>query len=305
VKIYEYDPYASSCEAVVALGCFDGVHKGHRALIETAKGLANKKDLPLCVFTFSEPPKNFFSSSPVGLITSNEHKLDILERLGVDMALCVTPSKEFFSLSAEDFIKDVLFEKLRAAHVVCGFNYTFGAGAKGNAQLLESICKENGVGLTVCPEYKENGITISSSLIRDAISEGNMGNVTKYLGRPFSISATVVNGQHLASKLGFPTVNMLPDPKLILPKNGVYLTKVLFEGNERYGITNVGLRPTVDTRFICVETHLFDFDGDLYGKNMTVEFLDFIRPETKFADINSMAEQIKRDIKTAKAKIKH
>ena len=149
-------------------------------------------------------------------------------------------------------------------------------------------------------EYKLENTTLSSSLIRQKIAEGDMKTVTALLGREYSLTSTVVDGQHLARKLGFPTVNICPEPSKILPKNGVYVTRIRFDGEIWYGITNTGVRPTVDTKITCAETHIFDFDGNLYGKQITVEFLEFIRPEQKFPCIEAMAEQIKRDIVKAR-----
>jgi riboflavin kinase/FMN adenylyltransferase len=276
------------------------VHNGHQSVINTAKDVADRLGAPLCVYTFSKPPKSFFSSVPVPQVCTTEDKHDLLENLGVDIIVNVEPSLEIFSMTAEDFVTEVLLKDLKASHIVCGFNYAFGKGGKGNVELLKGICAENGIGLTVCPPFIIDGINVSSSAIRDAVSAGNTSLAKKLLGRPFSINAEVVNGQHLARKLGFPTVNIIPNESLVLPKSGVYLTQVLFDGEYKYGITNIGLRPTVDTNILCAETHIFDFDGDIYGKKITVEFLEFIRREMKFPSVDDMAKQAKTDIITAK-----
>ena len=285
---------------VLALGCFDGIHLGHKQVIETAKSIADDKKLPLAVLSFDTPPKNAFSEVKTPLIISLKDKSAILEEIGVDYDIITSPTKEFLSISAEDFVNDIILNKLGAKHVVCGFNYRFGAGGKGDTALLTELCERQGVGVTVIPEYTKDGATVSSSRIRRAISEGDTETIKNMLGRYYSITAKVVNGQHLARKLGFPTVNMIPDSSVLLIKNGVYVTRVNLNGEQKYGITNVGLRPTVDTDLLCAETHIFDFSGDLYGKEICVEFLHFLRSETKFESVKLLAEQIESDINRAK-----
>ena len=284
---------------VLALGCFDGIHLGHKQVIETAKSIADDKKLPLAVLSFDTPPKNAFSEVKTPLIISLKDKSAILEEIGVDYDIITSPTKEFLSISAEDFVNDIILNKLGAKHVVCGFNYRFGAGGKGDTALLTELCERQGVGVTVIPEYTKDGATVSSSRIRRAISEGDTETIKNMLGRYYSITAKVVNGQHLARKLGFPTVNMIPDSSVLLIKNGVYVTRVNLNGEQKYGITNVGLRPTVDTDLLCAETHIFDFSGDLYGKEICVEFLHFLRSETKFESVELLAKQIENDIKKA------
>ncbi len=298
--VFDTVAYKAENPCVVALGCFDGVHLGHQAVIKEAKIHADKRSLPLCVFTFATPPKSFFSKEQIPQVCSTEDKHALLEGLGVDILINAQPSKEIFSMPAESFVRDLLLGDLCAEHVVCGFNYTFGAGGLGDISLLRDICEAHGASVSVCEPQMVGSSTVSSSMIRDAIRCGEMDLAAKYLGRPFSITSRVISGQHLARKLGFPTVNIIPTQELVLPKNGVYVTRVSFDGEHRYGITNVGLRPTVDTHILCAETHIFDFDGDLYEKNITVEFLKFIREETKFPSIEEMAEQVRKDIESAK-----
>ena len=150
------------------------------------------------------------------------------------------------------------------------------------------------------PEYRVDGLSVSSSEIRSLISGGDVKTAAALLGYHYSITSEVVSGQHLARKLGFPTANVLPEKDMLLPKNGVYLTKTSFDGFSYYGITNVGIRPTVDTGILCAETHMFDFEGDVYGKRITTEFIEFVRSEKKFSSIEEMAAQVREDIENAK-----
>ncbi len=296
------DNYSTAAPSVVALGCFDGVHLGHRAVIEEAVRISKQLGLASAAWTFSEPPKNFFSPNSVLLLTDKEEKCKRISDLGVELIFCVDFNAKIATLSPEEFFSEIVIKKLNARHVVCGFNYTFGTKSSGNTELLSELCKQYGIGLTALEPVTIDGIAISSSLIRSYIQNGEMEKARKYLGYPYSITATVVDGQKLARRLGFPTVNLIPARSAVLPKNGVYVSRVDFEGTRRelFGITNVGLRPTVKADGVCAETHIFDFDGDLYGKELRVELLHFIRSERLFDSIEELREQVRLDIECAK-----
>ncbi len=283
-------PYA------IALGCFDGVHIGHAAVIREAKQIALGAGVGCAVFTFEAPPKNYFSPNSAPLLCSLEDKLAHLESLGADICVCLPLSEEIFNTDALSFIRDILFDKMCASAIVCGYNYTFGKGGAGNLRLLRKICAKEGVGLSVLPEQRLGKAELCSSQIRKALAEGDMERASAMLGRSFSLSARVVDGQHLARTLGFPTVNIIPEPSLMLPRRGVYVSKIKISDTEKYGITNIGLRPTVGTELECAETHIFDFDGNLYGQKITVELLSFLREEKKFDSVAEMARQIHEDI---------
>lgn len=298
--VFDNFEYSSPSPCVVALGCFDGVHRGHTCVLNIARNKADELCLPLCVFAFSEPPRNFFSPASVPLLTSYEEKLELFESLGVDIAVCVPFDEKILSVQALNFVNNILIDNMKAAHIVCGYNYTFGKNAVGNSEMIQKICKEKNIGVTVTPDFVINGASVSSSLIRNIVSDGDMETAALLLGRPYSISEAVVGGQHLARKLGFPTVNIIPSQGKLTPKNGVYVSRVIFDGQKKYGITNIGMRPTVDTHIMCAETHIFDFDGDLYGKKITVEFLSFLREETKFPSVEQLAKQVEIDIEAAK-----
>ncbi len=289
-----YEPFS------VVLGCFDGVHEGHRQVIRRGVEAAAKLNCRAAVLTFDKPVRAFFAPESVSLLSSDETKMRIFEGLGISVCISLPLSKDVLSIDAKAFIEEIVIKKLRAAHVSCGYNYTFGKGAVGNAELLEKICECHGVGISIVPEYKLDGLTVSSSEIRTLISSGDVKHAATLLGHPYSITSVVVNGQHLARKLGFPTVNVLPEKDILLPKNGVYLTRTSFEDKSYFGITNVGIRPTVDTGILCAETHIFDFDGDVYGKKITTEFIEFIRPEKRFSSVEAMAAQVHADIEKAK-----
>ncbi len=295
--------YTAPCPTVVALGCFDGVHPGHAAVIGTAKALARDLGLPCLVWAFAQPPRNFFAPGSVPLLTSEQEKSARIEALGADLFGSVPFDKTVAALSAEDFMESILRCRLQARHIVCGYNYSFGAGGTGNTALLQEFCHRHRIGLTVADPVLREGSPVSSSAIRAAIAEGNMEEAAALLGRPYSLTARVIRGQRLAHTLGFPTLNQPLTPGLVTPRFGVYLSKISGLGELRYGITNIGCRPTAFEHTPCAETHIFDFSGDLYGKTLTVSLLSFLRPETLFPSLDALRAQVDADIRQAKERL--
>lgn len=293
-----------SSPTVCALGCFDGVHLGHTYIINEAKRVAASLSVPTAVWSFREPPRNYFAKDKVKLLTTPTEKRLAMSKLGVDIFISISFKKEIASLSAREFFEDILIGKLNVRHIVCGFNYRFGKGGDGNAKVLESLCAERGIGLSVVPEVTLGNITVSSSEIRRALAQGNAAGAAELLGKPYSLYAKVIDGKHLGRTLGFPTVNQEFSNKKLLPRNGVYVSRVHIGHRTFYGITNVGLRPTVEGTTPCAETNIFEFEGDLYGRTLTVELLSFLRPEQKFSSVDELSIQVHKDIDEAKALIK-
>lgn len=288
--------------SVVALGCFDGVHLGHRAVILRAVRWAKELGLSSTVFAFESSPKNYFVPNSVPQLTDREAKIALLEALGVDTVVCVPFDQTIAATSPEDFFYKILCTSLGARHIVCGYNYSFGAKGAGNTELLASLCHAAGVGLSVLPPITIDGTAVSASAIRQALEEGRLDDAYLLLGRFFSIRSAVVDGQHLGRKLGFPTVNQILSHGRVIPKYGVYFSRVSIEGTDKryFGITNVGTRPTVGSEFVGAETHILDFEGDLYGKQVEVELLSFLRSERKFNSIEELSKQVHADIEIAK-----
>lgn len=302
MKVYSTINYSAKSPCVVALGCFDGVHIGHSEVIKKARAIADERGCMCAVWTFDEPPKNYFLKRAVPMITDKKQKTRLISALGVDKFISVPFTKETANISAEDFFDEILKKRLKAVHIVCGFDYSFGKEGKGNADTLRALCKINGIGLTVISPVSVDGVTVSSSSIRDALVSGQTEKATALLGRPYSLKTIVISGQHLARKLGFPTVNQEFSSRMLIPKYGVYVTRVTVESKRRkyYGITNVGVRPTVGGTSLFAETNIFDFSDDLYGRYVKVEFLHFIRAERKFDGIDALTEQVNKDIAAAK-----
>ncbi len=295
--------FISPTQTVVALGCFDGVHMGHREVIHTARKHADRLGLPLAVLTFSEPPKNYFVPHSVRLLTDEKTKEALIASLGVDLLVCVPFDRTIATMPAEAFFRDILLERMKAAHIVCGFNYSFGEGGKGTPESLLALCQSAEIGLNVLSPVTINGIPVSSSAIRLALEEGCTEEAEMLLGRPYSLTATVFSGQRLARNLGFPTLNQVFPHGAVIPKHGVYAVQIHIEENKTVfdGIANIGSRPTVNGNEVWAETHIFDFEGDLYGKWISVFFRSFLRPERKFESLDALTEQVQKDILQAKA----
>ena len=302
MKIYYSSDYSLSTRSVVALGCFDGVHIAHAKVIEEARSKANDLGAQCVVWTFNEPPKNYFLSTPVPLLTDRYQKETAMKESGVDILISLPFDKTICEISAEDFFEEIIIKKLNAKHVICGYDYTFGSKGQGTTALLAELCKARSVGLTVIPKIEKDGIPVSSSAIRDLLAEGDPEKASCLLGRPYSLSSVVIDGQHLARNLGFPTVNQTPPSGMLIPKYGVYVSEIIIENSDKklYGITNVGVRPTVGGNTPFVETHIFDFSGNLYGLRINIGFLKFLREERKFESLEELTTQVNSDITTAK-----
>ena len=291
--------YAHPFSCVVALGCFDGVHKGHTAVIGKAIQRAKELSLPSCIWSFAEPPKRFYNPNDVPLLTSLEEKERIIKELGADICISVKFDNSIASLSPNEFFESFLINNLHAKCIVCGYEFSFGKGGTGNAQTLKELCKRYDIELITHSQVYEDGISVSSSHIRKCISEGDVRQAAKLLGRNYAIASEIVSGKHLGRNLGFPTINQHIDKGMCIPAHGVYLTKISVDGDTFDGITNVGTQPTVGGTEIVCETNIFNYSGDLYGKYARVEFVDFIRPEKKFSSIDELSAQVHADIEMA------
>lgn len=290
--------------SAVALGCFDGVHIGHSKIVSSTVAAAKEKSLTSVVWSFQTPPKNILSGTDTaGLLTPSNEKKRLMRGLGVDVMISVPFNKKIARLTPRDFFENILIKRLNAKHIFCGFNYRFGYKGEGDIMLLQDLCSEFNIALTVVDEVKIDGITVSSSAIRALLSEGMLDKAEKMLGRPFSVQGKVKDGQHLGRRLGFPTVNQdIPNGKMLL-KNGVYLTRIKLGKTIKYGVTNIGMRPTVNSAEPVCETHILDFEGDLYGKYLTVEFIKFLRSERKFNSLEELSAQITQDVEDARGYI--
>lgn len=284
-------------KSVCALGNFDGLHLGHRALVNKAIELAKQKKLMSVTYIFDRHPNNVLSCKTMtAIITTVEQKKQRFEQMGLDCLYIDHFDESFANLSPEDFVKEVLVKKLNARICVCGFHYHFGAKGQGDTALLKKLCKQHAIEVVVIPPVTDNGVVVSSSNIRSLISCGDVDTAKRLMGGiPFSLESIVVPGKKLGRKMGFPTINMCFDDESVVPKYGVYATKVWIDDKWHMGATNVGYRPTVSGDNVNAETNIIGYSGDLYGKKVRVDFLKMIRHEKKFENIDKLKEQIAID----------
>lgn len=290
-KCSEYLPV----QTAVTIGKFDGVHLGHRKLLEAV--LQEKENgYSSCVVSFSTPVDNKRS-----MIYTKEEKRKICKAMGVEVLAEYPFGETIKEMSAEAFIDEILCGRLQAKVIVVGEDFRFGKERSGDVALLKAL--ENRYGYrTVCvPKVEEAQVRISSTGIRALLAEGKMKEANELLGWPYAVFGEVMHGKKLGRMYGFPTINLIPSAEKLLPVHGVYVTKTKVDGQWFEGITNIGIRPTVSSDGqISVETHLFSYEGDLYGKQVEVQFLEFLRPERKFEDVEQLKLAIQEDLKNAK-----
>jgi len=282
-------------KTIVILGNFDGIHIGHQKLFEVAKNLAKKKGLKTLLFSFFPHPTWVLGKDPKPLLMSREEKREKVEKLGIDIYVEYPFSYNFSQLSAIEFITEIFLKKLNGQTVVIGHNYFFGKNKEGNVAYMHQLGKKYKFEVHVVNEIKHNKITVSSTHIRDLILNGEIDLANKLLGHSYTVKGIVTKGKQIGRTLGFPTINIIPGKIKVLPPNGVYIMKVYLLGQAYDGIANVGYNPTVSGDVKKIETHIFNFSKDVYGEDAVVEFLAYIRPETKFNSLEELAAQLKKD----------
>ena len=285
----------------VTLGNFDGVHMGHRSLINLMKEKAEEQNLKSIVFSFYPHPMFLFgtNSDSRALIMGYEEKKMMIEKMGVDAFIEYPFTKEFASLSPEEFAR-LIFEQLNCKVLVVGFNYHFGKMAKGNGDLLKEIGKEYGVEVICVPSVNFLDERVSSTRVRKALANAEIDIAGKLLTVPYFVHGEVIHGKKLGRGIGFPTMNVDADKTKLFPPNGVYATRTVIDGKFYNSVTNIGIQPTVNGTDKVVETNVFDFNEDVYGKKVTVYFFDFIRAEQKFSGIEELKNQLAKDVETSK-----
>ena len=283
-------------EFAVAIGFFDGVHLGHQLVIKQAVNYAKTDDhIKSVVITFDRSPKAVLGYADVDdHITPISEKTRILEEMGVDYVLVLTFDRTFLNLSAAAFIEDYLV-KMKACYVSVGFDFRFGQGGAGTPALLLS---HRGFHVNVSESVVMADAKVSTRGIKADLKMGNLDAVHQMLGRPFSISGEVIHGRHLGNTIGFPTANLKLDPGYFFPLRGVYATRSHIDGTSFKSMTNIGMNPTVNTgEMISIETYIIDFEADIYGENLRIEFLDKIRDEIKFSTVDALMIQLEKDKK--------
>ena len=277
---------------IFALGFFDGVHLGHQALLKECLSLAAQMNCETAAITFDQHPKSLFAG-PVPLISTVRDRQRLLQQYGINHIHTYPVTREVMGMPWETFLEELV--ERGAVGFVCGDDFHFGRKGEGNPQKLTEFCAERGLPCRVVSEQTLDGKRISSTRIRSKIEEGNMESATLLLGHPHTLTGRVVHGHRLGRKLGFPTANLLLPPGVATPKFGVYACRAIVDGVAYPAVTNVGTRPTVSGTGITVEPWILDFEGDLYDREILLEFYYFLRPETKFPDLESLRREIRHN----------
>lgn len=288
----------------LTLGTFDGVHRGHRKIIQRTVDEAKVLNGRAVLLTFDPHPREVIGrrGDPTYLLTTIEERIALLAHAGLDACLVLPFTRDLSILDAETFFEEYIVRKMHARHVVVGVDHAFGRGRSGSAPALQAFGEKRGVDVTVVGEMMLDGIKVSSTAIRKALTEGRVRQATRFLGRPYTMSGVVIRGERLGRSLGFPTANLeLSAENKLLPKNGVYIVAVQIGDEIHDGIMNIGRRPTVSKQVhISVEVHIFITSGDLYGRKLHIALLDRLRDEIRFENREQLSAQIRTDITYAK-----
>ncbi|MBI4301188.1 MAG: bifunctional riboflavin kinase/FAD synthetase [Chloroflexi bacterium] len=288
-------------DTFLTIGVFDGVHLGHQHLIKELKRRADAEDVLSVVVTFNQHPRSVLGrQAALPYLTNGKDRAQLLQGLGVDRVITLPFTTEVAQLTAKQFV-DLLREHLRMRGLVIGPDFALGRDREGNADLLGRLAVKGNFRVHVVAPLVLDGQVVSSTAIRQALAEGDMASVAKWLGRPFSLRGKVVAGKRRGQLLGFPTANLAVNPQHACPADGVYVVLAYFDGKVLGGVTNIGTRPTFEDGPRTVEVHLLDFQGELYGREMRIELLRRLRPELKFATAEELVTQMRRDVAQARA----
>lgn len=289
----------------VTLGKFDGLHLGHKLLINKVKSL-KEYGLKATMFTFNMHPNNILYKKNIKLLYTEEEKVRLANKFGMDIFISFPFTDDIMNMSAKSFIIDVLVKQLDVKVVVIGADYKFGHNRMGDVKLLKSYGKLYGFEVIVFDKLKINQVISSSSIIRQELEKGNLEIVNKFLGRPYSIYGLVESGNRIGRTIGMPTINIRPDDNKAIPIKGVYASKTIIDGNSYESVTSIGNKPTVtDDSTIWVETFIFDYSNDLYGEKVEVELYKMLRSEKKFTSLDDLKKQMVIDIVNTKEYLKN
>ena len=305
MKIYEgLEDFYPISNAVVTSGTFDGVHLGHQKIIGRIREIARKIEGETVLITFWPHPRLVLypNEHNLRLLSTFEEKANLLRQFGIDHLVTIPFTQEFSQLSSEEFIQKVLIDKIQTKVLVIGYDHRFGKNREGSFEYLQQHSKSLGFDLEEISRQDVDEIGVSSTKIRKALESGDIKTATAYLGRPYELNGLVVKGQQIGRSIGFPTANIhIPNSYKLIPRDGVYAVEARIDGLLYKAMLNIGNRPTVDGTSKTVEAHLFDFQGDLYNKQITVFFREFIREEKKFNNLEELKDQLSKDQRVAKS----
>ena len=286
--------------ATVAIGNFDGVHRGHKAVIAAALARGRALGKPAAALTFEPHPRAFFNpDEPLFRLTPEAAKLRLLAATGLNGAIVLTFNAELAKLSAEDFVQRVLVDRFAVSGAAIGFNFHFGANRAGSPEFLHAQGKQHGFAVDVVPPLLDGGRPVSSGPIRAALAAGRLDDAAEFLGYPWFVSGTVVHGDKRGRELGFPTANLRLDPACAL-RHGIYAVRAAIAGRRYEGVASFGRRPMFDTGAVLLEIFLFDFSGDLYGATIDVAFMAWLRDEAVFGSAKELVRQMEQDSRLAR-----
>ena len=292
------EPFANAC---VTIGNFDGVHLGHQLLFGEVVQRAYRCKGTSVAVTFDPHPLQVLRPEGIKLISTCEQKIELIEHAGIDVLVIIPFSMKFAGISAHRFVDDILIQTIGVQQLVVGYDYAFGRGRVGNISFLQKQGQEKGFSVTVVDAHFEQEMLVSSTKVRELVADGRMADARTLLGRYYQIRGEVQLGQQRGGKeIGFPTANLNMDEDDLIPKMGVYVCQVVCEGKCYGGVLNIGINPTFNEKRLVAETHIFDFDQDIYGKPIKVNLLRFLRSEQKFSGIEELSAQIAKDVVQAK-----
>ncbi len=283
---------------VVTIGTFDGVHLGHQKILAETAAKAKEYGGRNFLITFDPHPRTVVSENyKMKLLTTTKEKIELLEKFGIQNTFVVKFTKEFAELSSEDFVREIICKKIGAKHLVIGYDHKFGKDRAGDFHTLSELGEKYDFDVSMVPPVELDGEIISSTLIRRNLLAGKIRKANKMLGREYSLVGKVVKGSMRGRTLGFPTANLeIEDEEKLIPSNGVYVAKVRFAGKIKFGLLNIGFRPTFeDDDQLFIEVHIFDFQEDIYNFELKIEFLEYLRPEIKFGSKEELIAQIEKD----------
>jgi riboflavin kinase/FMN adenylyltransferase len=285
--------------SIVTIGTFDGVHLGHQKILDRLKKLKEETGLKTVILTFDPHPRKvlFPEQNDLKLLTTVEEKLELFSRHGVDVTVVYPFSKTFSQIDSEVYLRDILVKSLNTRHIVIGYDHKFGRDRSGDFKFLKAHMKELNFQVQQISAEDIDNIAISSSKIRKALEEGNLSMATEYLGHTYFLHGRVIKGKQLGRQLGYPTANLVPDSEdKLIPRKGIYFVEVVFEGLLLYGMLSIGTNPTTDyDEGIKIEVHIFDFDADIYGKQLQINFVKRLRDEKKFANLSQLKHALDKD----------
>lgn len=299
--VREFENYTENTPKVLSLGMFDGVHFGHISIINLLKSVAQENNLETAILTFWPHPRKVFNpNDEIKLLNTLNEKLNLLENANLDVVFLKSFDENFRNLTGEEFIRQILVEKLNVKHIIIGHDHVFGKNKSGNFELLQKLSKELDFVVQQLDAVKEGEFNISSTKIRNCLANGNIIGANKMLGYHYSVSGKVIDGKKLGRTIGYPTANIEVDELKLLPKKGAYIVEVYVKNKFYKGMLSIGTNPTVNGDKLTVEVYILDFNEDIYDEEITVKFRDFLHEEIKFESLEKLIERLDEDKRLTK-----